>query len=206
MIQRGPLYLVVVLCLVSAVLGGLLSFYLFDKDTEDTIVERHYTETVDTVYVTGPTRVVRLPEPSQALQATHTERDTVIIREVPYVVPEGQTVRRYSQAIQDTSLTGTLSATVQGELLDWDLQYQIHYPEITRTQKDSIVVIRREVPKNFGMFAGASASAILIEDQAFLSAGPYGGVRFGKTSIIYSPRYNINSGSLNHMVSIGISL
>lgn len=86
------------------------------------------------------------------LRVTHVDtvrfnvRDTVRVRlSVPTAtdLPGLPDTRLYKKQHTDSLITATLTATVRGELLDWNLNYIPHFPRyITRT--DTVWIDRRE--------------------------------------------------------------
>lgn len=185
--MKPPLLLLIPAILLVAI-GFYLGFTLQPGQEVRTVIdntaERFYTVHTDTTFVEGPDRLIKGQPGDSILQTVYLPGDTVQVRGETVIVEAEQEIRTYSEAIQDTSLTGTFSATVEGNLLDWDLNYRINYPMVTVTERDSIVVTirERETPNRF--FGGASATSILTREGVGVVVGPYAGVRLGRNAAL----------------------
>ena len=137
--------------LVFAV-GFYLGFTIFKKGEDDDNrenledvtrvereIQRYVSSTRDTMYVFTEDRSV-ITNVDSSLVSTVAQGQTTVVRDVVYTVPQGDTVRVYKQAINDSTLTGNMEATVNGTLLDLTLNYRVRYPVVTVTNRDSVVV------------------------------------------------------------------
>lgn len=143
-------------------LGGLYLGYVLTKPeivTKTEVRTVRHVET-DTVYVQTPPKRIEVPVPVPQV----IERDRIV--HVP-TRPPGSTVdgespgplgfRRYTQTVEDSVLTATLEAEVDGHLLSWGLDYSVRFPEVTTTVTDTVfvettnTVLQRQFPLRVGV-------------------------------------------------------
>lgn len=191
--------------LVVFVIGFYLGFTIFRREADNAIresedqitrtereIQRYVTSSRDTTYAITEKRII-VTNVDSSLVRTVPGGETTIIRDQVVHVPVGDTLRQYSQVIEDSTITGTMEASVNGTLLDMRLNYSLRYPVVTITNKDSVVVSTTTTILNpmRRLLGGVEASGQMTNDGRLSTIlSPYAGIRVNRhTALTY--RYNL---------------
>lgn len=171
------------------------------RDTIWQVVEKRVEIPVPTA------KVVRVPAPYPVT----IPGDTILVAKGDTI-----TANRYEKIIDDGTLSGTMTATSTGDLLEWSLDYRLRVPTIKTTIIDSIVVERETVVRektrtrplsvSFGVAVAQTGNSGI---PTIGSLGPTFALRSGALSVGYRPSVRVYpsvSNTVQHAAIVNYKL